>query len=106
MNEKNYRFRAVLKKVPDIDGAYIEFPGDVRQEFGKGRVKVWARFDGIPYEGSPVRMGMPGHILGFVNRSARGSERNWAMRSKWNFGSGNSLPHVCTGKDPSRAAKG
>lgn len=31
MNEKNYRFRAVLKKVPDIDGAYIEFPGDVRQ---------------------------------------------------------------------------
>lgn len=40
MNEKIYRFRAVLKKVPDIDGAYIEFPGDARQEFGKGRVKV------------------------------------------------------------------
>ena len=64
MNEKIYRFRAVLKKVPDIDGPYIEFPADVRQEFGKARVKVSARFDGIPYEGSLVRMGTPGHILG------------------------------------------
>lgn len=70
MNEKIYRFRAVLKKVPDIDGAYIEFPGDARQEFGKGRVKVSARFDGIPYEGSLVRMGTPGHILG-VRKSIR-----------------------------------
>ena len=70
MNEKNYRFRAVLKKVPDIDGDYIEFPCDVRQEFVKGRVKVSARFDGIPYEGSLVRMGMPGHILG-VRKSIR-----------------------------------
>ena len=55
MNEKIYRFRAVLKKVPDIDGAYIEFPGDARQEFGKGRVKVSARFDGIPYEEMCIR---------------------------------------------------
>ena len=38
MNPKQYRFEAVLKKVPDIDGAYVEIPFDVRKEFGKGRV--------------------------------------------------------------------
>ena len=64
MNEKLYEFDAVLQKVPDLDGAYIEFPGDVREEFGKGRVKVHATFDGEPYDGSLVRMGTPGHILG------------------------------------------
>ncbi len=36
MNEKKYEFDAVIKKVPDIDGAYVEFPFDVRQEFGRG----------------------------------------------------------------------
>jgi hypothetical protein len=64
MNEKLYEFDAVIVKVPDIDGAYIEFPYDVREEFGKGRVKVSATFDGEPYDGSLVRMGTPGHILG------------------------------------------
>ena len=61
---KLYGFDAVLMKVPDIDGAYVEFPYDVRAEFGKGRVKVRATFDGAPYEGSLVRMGTPGHIIG------------------------------------------
>ena len=64
MNTKDYEFDAVVKKVADIDGAYIEFPLDVRAEFGKGRVKVSAWFDGVPYNGSLVRMGTPGHILG------------------------------------------
>ena len=64
MNPKQYRFEAVLKKVPDIDGAYVEIPFDVRKEFGKGRVKVSATFDGVPYEGSLVRMGTPCHIIG------------------------------------------
>lgn len=64
MNTKIYEFNAEIKKVPDIDGAYIEFPYDVREEFGKGRVKVLATFDGEPYEGSLVRMGTPGHIIG------------------------------------------
>ena len=40
MNEKKYEFDALILKVPDIDGAYVEFPYDVRKEFGKGRVKV------------------------------------------------------------------
>ena len=64
MNEKIYEFDAELRKVPDIVGAYIEFPYDVRQEFGKGRVKVHAEFDGEPYDGSLVRMKTPGHIIG------------------------------------------
>lgn len=64
MNPKTYEFTAVLQKVPDIDGAYVEFPYDVREEFGRGRVKVHATFDGVPYDGSLVRMGTPGHIIG------------------------------------------
>lgn len=35
MNTKLYEFDAIIKKVPDIDGAYIEFPYDVKQEFFK-----------------------------------------------------------------------
>ena len=59
MNERVFVFDAVLQKVPDIDGAYVEIPA-----FGKGRVKVLAAFDGGPYNGSLVRMGTPGHIIG------------------------------------------
>ena len=58
MNFKTYEFEAVIHKVPDIDGAYVEFPYDVRKEFGKGRVKVYATFDGEPYDGSVVNMGI------------------------------------------------
>lgn len=64
MNQKKYEFKAEIKKVPDIDGAYIEFPFDVREEFGKGRVPVIATFDGVPYVGSLVRMKTLGHIIG------------------------------------------
>ncbi len=59
-----YEFEARIKKVPDIDGAYVEIPFDVRAEFGKGRVAVYATFDGEPYQGSLVRMGTPCHIIG------------------------------------------
>ena len=52
-----YQFEAEIKKVPDIDGAYIEFPYDLKKEFGKGRLKVHAEFDGEPYDGSIVNMG-------------------------------------------------
>ncbi len=64
MNTKVYEFDAVIKKVPNINGAYIEFPYDVKEEFGKGRVKVKATFDGFEYEGSLVRMKTPCHIIG------------------------------------------
>jgi len=61
---KKYEFDALIHKVPDIDGAYVEIPFDVKAEFGKGRVSVHATFDGEPYEGSLVRMKTPCHILG------------------------------------------
>ncbi len=64
MNEQVYEFDAVIKKVQDIDGAYVEIPFDVKATFGKGRVKVRASFDGFPYDGSLVRMKTPCHILG------------------------------------------
>ncbi len=64
MDVKIHTFDAVIRKVPDMDGAYVEVPFEVRQVFGKGRVKVHATFDGVPYDGSLVRMGTPGHILG------------------------------------------
>ena len=74
MNTRIYEFEAVIKKVPDIDGAYIEFPFDVREEFGKGRVKVHATFDGEPYDGSLVRMKTPGHIIGVRKDISRNRE--------------------------------
>lgn len=64
MNPNLYEFDAEIKKVPDLDGAYVEFPFDARALFGKGRVPVTATFDGEPYEGSLVRMQTPCHIIG------------------------------------------
>lgn len=64
MNTKIYEFDAIIKKVDGIDGAYIEFPYDVRKKFNKGRVKVHATFDGYPYDGSLVRMKTECHIIG------------------------------------------
>ena len=57
-NPKLYTFDATIQKVPDLDGAYVEFPYDLRAEFGRGRVKVLAAFDGVLYEGSLVNMGV------------------------------------------------
>ena len=53
-----YEFDAVLHELPDNGGAYVIFPWDIRKEFGKGRVKVHAEFDGIPYDGSIVNLGV------------------------------------------------
>lgn len=58
MNPKTYEFEAIIKKVPEIDGAYVEFHYDLKSEFGKGRVKVHATFNGEPYDGSIVNMGI------------------------------------------------
>jgi hypothetical protein len=58
MNQKTYEFEALIHKVPDLDGAYVIFPHDVKAAFGKGRVKVHATFDGQPYDGSIVNMGI------------------------------------------------
>lgn len=62
MITKVYEFQAVILPVSDKGGAYIIFPYDIRQEFGKGRVKVHAIFDGHPYDGSIVNMGMKDEV--------------------------------------------
>ena len=53
-----YEYDAVLHESAEDGGAWVAFPWDVRQEFGKGRVKVRATFDGVPYQGSVVNMGV------------------------------------------------
>ena len=55
---KTYEYDAVIRELPEKGGAYVVFPWNIREEFGKGRVKVHATFDGIPYDGSIVNMGM------------------------------------------------
>ena len=57
-NMKRYEYDTVLHELQDNGGAYVAFPWDLRKEFGKGRVKVHALFDGIPYDGSIVNMGL------------------------------------------------
>ena len=57
MSERKYEYDAVLHEEPD-GGAWVAFPRDIRREFGRGRVKVHASFDGIPYDGSVVNMGV------------------------------------------------
>lgn len=46
-------------------GAFVEFPGSVRETFGTGgRVAVAVTFDGHAYRGSLVPMGGGTHVLG------------------------------------------
>ena len=53
-----YEYDDVLQELADNGGAYIAFPWDIRAVFGRGRVKVRAEFDGIPYDGSIMNMGL------------------------------------------------
>ena len=86
--DKAYTFDAVLHEEAD-GGAYIIFPYDLRQTFGKGRVKVHAEFNGIPYDGSIVNMGLKDengnirYVLGVLK----------AIRKKLGVADGDSL-HV------------
>ena len=53
-----HRFIATIERSGDIDAAYVVVPVDIRKEYGKGRLKVDATFDGVPYCGSVVNMGV------------------------------------------------
>lgn len=55
---KRYEYNTILHENADNGGAYVVFPWDIRKEFGRGRVKVHSSFDGIPYDGSVVNMGL------------------------------------------------
>lgn len=89
-----YRFDAVLHELLDNGGAYVVFPWDIRKEFGKGRVKVHAEFDGIPYDGSIVNMGVKGengeicYIVGILK----------SIRQKLNKKDGDSIHVVITNR--------
>lgn len=50
-------FVAEICKHPDLDASYIRIPFDLREETGKGRMRVHATFDGVPYDGSVVNLG-------------------------------------------------
>lgn len=57
---ERFEYDGVLRQIPEKGGAYVVFPWNIREVFGKGRVKVHAEFDGQPYDGSIVNMGLRG----------------------------------------------
>lgn len=90
-----YEYDAVLREVPDKGGAYVVFPWDLRKEIGKGRVKVHAEFDGIPYDGSIVNMGLKNpdgsvcYVIGVLK----------AVRMALHKGAGDTLHVVITDRE-------
>lgn len=58
MNSRVYEYESLICEEGGTGGAYVSFPFDIRKEFGRGRVKVHATFDGEPYDGSVVNMGV------------------------------------------------
>ena len=89
MEQRQYEYDGIIYEVPDSGGAYVIFPWNIRKEFGKGRVKVHAEFDGIPYDGSIVNMGVKDengnvcYIIGLLK----------SVRKQLNKGEGDSV-HV------------
>ncbi|APP12263.1 DUF1905 domain-containing protein [Lactiplantibacillus plantarum] len=56
---KTYQFDAPIQAATiGKGGAYVACPFDIRDLFGKGRVKVHATFDEVSYDGSIVNMGV------------------------------------------------
>lgn len=58
MNDRVYEYESLIYEADRPGGAYVAFPYDIRAEFGKGRVKAHVTFDGEPYDGSIVNMGV------------------------------------------------
>ena len=95
-----YEYDAILRETPDDGGAYVAFPWDIREEFGRGRVKVHAQFDGIPYDGSVVNMGVKNpdgtacYIIGVLK----------AIRTRLNKHGGDTIHVVIEAKEEARHA--
>ena len=53
-----HQFTSTIIQNGDMDAAYIIVPIDIRKVYDKGRLKVEATFDGVPYSGSVVNMGV------------------------------------------------
>ena len=58
MNHKVYKYESLLYAAGETGGAYVIFPYDIKKEFGRGRIKIYATFDGEKYDGSIVNMGV------------------------------------------------
>lgn len=58
MEQKIYQYESLIYAAEQKGGAYVKFPYDIKKVFGKGRVKVHVTFDGEPYDGSIVNMGV------------------------------------------------
>lgn len=58
MQDKLYEYDAQIQEAERKGGAYVAFPYNVREEFHVGRIKVLVEFDGEPYDGSIVNMGV------------------------------------------------
>ncbi|MDR2896062.1 MAG: DUF1905 domain-containing protein [Propionibacteriaceae bacterium] len=56
--DPRWSFSAEIVAVDGMDAAYVAVPFDLRAETGRGRLKVRATFDGVPYDGSIVNMGV------------------------------------------------
>lgn len=79
-------FRALILQNPPMDAAYIEVPYDIKALTGKGRWLVSATFDGEPYNGQVVKMGLPCWIIGIPK----------AVRAKINKSFGDEIEVVLT----------
>lgn len=53
-----HQFTSTIERSGDQDAAYVRVPVDIRATYGKGRLRVQATFDGHPYTGSVVNMGV------------------------------------------------
>lgn len=57
MGSKAYRFKGKLWRVPESYAAYIIFPGDIKQIFGKGLVFAHFKVDDIEFDGCIMNKG-------------------------------------------------
>lgn len=59
MNRKEFVFTSTIySSEVGKGGAFVIFPYNIKELFGKGRVKVSVLFDEVSYEGSIVNMGV------------------------------------------------
>ncbi len=59
---KEYKFNATIQPAGG-GGAYVSFPYNVLQEFGRSRVPIQCTIDGEPYRGTMVKYGKPEHMI-------------------------------------------
>jgi hypothetical protein len=78
MENRKLEFDAEIKKHPDLNAGFIEFPYDVRKEFGgKSRVKVKAYLNDHMYRGLLVKMGGDCHWLGITKEVRSAINKNF-----------------------------